>query len=23
DRCLHCKLCEIRCPTGAIITELF
>ena len=23
DRCLHCKLCEIRCPTGAIITDLF
>jgi len=23
DRCLHCRLCEIRCPTGAIITDLF
>ena len=23
DRCLHCSLCEIRCPTGAIITDLF
>jgi NADPH-dependent glutamate synthase beta subunit-like oxidoreductase len=23
DRCLHCRMCEIRCPTGAIITDLF
>ncbi len=23
DRCLHCRLCEIRCPTGAIITDIF